>query len=245
MHERPDDRPDRGAVDADERPEEDRPEHDAEVVEDRREAIAQEALAGDEHLAERERGGEDEGGDEHDPEELDVQRTLDRIEARDDQLSGRWGDDEEDHVGHGHEQDGHGQDGPAELGRAVDELTLRATEDGHERGRQAGDDEHVEDELGHDERRVVGIELDARPERSGERPVAQEAHDVARERQGREEHGALRQDDPEPPEEASERPAHQGVGPGDGAAEGASRRGWGPGGARPPTSTADLARRRG
>ena len=39
------------------------PSDDAQVVEERRQAVAQEALADDEHLAEGERGGEDERRD--------------------------------------------------------------------------------------------------------------------------------------------------------------------------------------
>ena len=54
---------------------------DAQVVEHRRQPVGEEALAHDEHLAERERRREDDRGHAHDPEELGVLGPLLLVEA--------------------------------------------------------------------------------------------------------------------------------------------------------------------
>ena len=221
MEQRADDGPDGRPIDTDDRTQNDRPEDDAQVVEDRCQAVAQEALPGDEHLAEGERGGEDECCHEHDPEELDVELALGGVEAGHDPGGRQRGDDEEDHVGHGHQQDGHRQDGAAELGRATGVVLARPAEDGHEGGREAGDDEHVQDQLGDDERRVVGVQLDASAERPCERSVAQEAHGIGGEGQGGEQDGAPRQEPQQPIDDGPHPASPQGVAvaPGDAGAE--------------------------
>ena len=64
--------------------------------------------------------------------------------------------------------------------------------DGHEGRREAGDDEDREDELGQRERGVVDVQFAPGAEGARERPVTDEAHDVARERERREQDGAAR-----------------------------------------------------
>ena len=67
-------------------------------------------------------------------------------------------------------------------------------EDGHEGGRQAGNDEHVQGQLGQHERGVVDIQLAAGSKGAREGPVAHQAHDVAGERQRGEQDDAARQE---------------------------------------------------
>ena len=71
-------------------------------------------------------------------------------------------------------------------------LVAKPGVDGHEGRRQARDDEDREDELGQRERGVVDVELAPGAEGARERPVADEAHDVARERECREQDGTRR-----------------------------------------------------
>ena len=183
MHEGADDRPDGRAQDAQLGAEHDRAEDDAGVVEDRREPVGQEALADDEHLAEREGRREDDRGHAHDPEQLGVLGSLLRVEPRRHDVDGLRGEDEQDPDRDDHHRDRRGQDRAGEiLGRAR-VLVAEAREDGDERGRQAGDDEDVQCQLGQDERGVVDVELAAGAEGARERPVADEAHDVGRERE--------------------------------------------------------------
>ena len=104
-------------------------------------------------------------------------------------------------------QDRYGEDGPGEVVRLLVPLASKTGEDGHEGRRESGDDEHVEDELGQDEGGVVDVELAAGAERAGEGAVAHEAHDVARQREGREQDGASRQDRDEEVSEAGDHPA--------------------------------------
>ena len=70
-------------------------------------------------------------------------------------------------------------------------------EDRDERRRQAGLDEHVEQQLGQHEGGVVGVELGAGAERAREDPIAHEPHQVAAEDEDGEERRALGEEAPD------------------------------------------------
>ena len=93
-----------------------------------------------------------------------------------------------------HDDDRQGRDRLPEGVRLVDAPLLQAQEDRHERRGQTAGDQDVEDQLREHERRVVGVELGRQAEGPGEESVAQEADGVRREREGREEESAARQE---------------------------------------------------
>ena len=95
--------------------------------------------------------------------------------------------DEEHHVGDAHQQHRRGQHGAAELVPHRVSLPPGAREHGHEGSRQTGVDEHVEGQLGDDQRGVVDIQLAAGTEGPGQHPVAQQTHQVAAHGEHREE----------------------------------------------------------
>ena len=82
----------------------------------------------------------------------------------------------------------------------------RRSEDRDEGRRQAGLDEHVEQQLGQQEGGVVGVELRAGAERAGEHALAQQADDVAAEEQRRDDERAGRQ---VPARELGQSPLHR------------------------------------
>jgi hypothetical protein len=162
---------------------------DAGVVEQRRHAVPEEALLGEEDLAEGQRCGKEHLGDEHDAEERDIQVALLPREARGDPTGEGIGEDEQHDRPDAHDCDSEGQDRAAE---SIGDLRIgvgrsKIHEDRDEGSREAGLDEDVEQELGQDEGGVVGVELGAGSERLRKDPVAHEPHQVAAEDQGGEE----------------------------------------------------------
>ena len=71
------------------------PAGDPDVVQDRREGVGQEPPLGDEDLAQRDRGREQDRGEEHQPEQVEVARLLGRVEARGDDRDRRRRDEQE------------------------------------------------------------------------------------------------------------------------------------------------------
>ena len=106
---RPDDRADRRRLDPHRVVEQHGPGDDAPVVQDRREGVEEEPPLGDEHLAQGDRGREQDRREQHDPEQLDVQRLLLRVEAWDDQGRARRRDEQEHEARDRHDQDGEGE----------------------------------------------------------------------------------------------------------------------------------------
>ena len=178
MRQCPEDRPDRGCVDPDLAGEQDGSDDDPAVVEQGSQPVGEEAAFGDEDLAEHERRREDERGEAHHPEQPDVERLLLRVEAGCDHGQRLRGEDEQDPRHDPHHDDCEGQDRGAEATRRLGGLATQRDEDRHERGDEAAGDDHVEGELGQDERGVVGIELGSGAERAREDPIAHEPHQV-------------------------------------------------------------------
>ena len=170
-----------------------RPDHDPGVVEQRRDAVPEVALLGEQHLPERQRRGEQDLRDEHQPEQVDVQVPLGADEARRDEPTGRLGEDEEHHRTDAHDGHAERQDHAAEsVGLGGIGPASQADEDRDEGRRQAGLDQDVEQELRQLERGVVGVELRAGAEGAREDPVAQQPHQVAAEEEDREDRRAAR-----------------------------------------------------
>ena len=139
--------------------EQDGSDHDPAGVQDRCEGIEQEPLVGDEHLADRDRGGEQDGRHAHQPEEIDVQGTGRRVEPLCHELHRRGRHEEQSEDDHRHHQDSDGQHGPGEIVGLGLVALAEPVEDRHERRGQRPGDEDVERDLGDLEGRVVGVEL--------------------------------------------------------------------------------------
>ena len=120
---------------------------------------------------------------QHQPEQVEVQRLARRVEPGRDQLDGPWGGDQHQQAHRGRDADGEREHRLREPGRRRRILAAEGREHGHERRREAAGDEHVERQLGQDERGVVGVELGARAVRPREDAVADEAGRVGRERE--------------------------------------------------------------
>ena len=81
--------------------------------------------------------------------------------------------------------DREGQDGLRERRRVAGRVPTERREHRHERGREPGGDEDVEQQLREHERRVVRVELGAGAVRPGEDPVADEPREVGARTSGR------------------------------------------------------------
>ena len=212
MQERPDERPDGGAVDADLAGQEERARGDPAVVHERGQAVPDEPLLGDEDLAKYDRDREDHRRHAHEAEERHVEVTLVALEPRHDEVDGLRREDEEDDADRGHQDDGIGQDRPAEGHSVTCRLVPEGREQRHERRDQPSGDQDVEGQLRQDEGGIVGVKARAGPVRPCEGPVPHHAHGVCRERQQRQNDGAARQEgpgrDPDTPPCAA-RPTHR------------------------------------
>ena len=170
-------------------------EHDAQVVQQRRQAVCQETLPGDKHLAHRDRDREDQHRHAHD---CGTARVLGDLLAASKPGATSW-------AVHG-----------AMTNSTATAAAMTRRRGGHDRSRECcpplpgrrapcarrtgtkaadspRDDQHVQHQLRQHERRVVDIQLAARAEGAGERPVAEQAHAVAPERQHRQQQRTRRQ----------------------------------------------------
>ena len=176
--------------------EQDRPDDDPGRVEDRGERIEQEPAVGDEDLAERERGGEEDLGEAVDPQQLDVERPGSTGRSRADDVGQPRRREEDEDAGDRHHPDRPGQHGPAEVVGAASpsSVAAQAAVDRDERRGQPGGHQHVERDLRDPERGVVGVELGAGAVGVGEDPVADDAHREVAERQDGQDDRAARED---------------------------------------------------
>ena len=152
--------------------EQQRPAGDAEVVQDRREGVVQELALGHEHLAQGDRGPEDDRRHQHQPEQVEVAGPGSTRRSR-----GRPGARS---PGRGSAAAGCDADitmtasvRTVWANRGAASAAWRASEvnTGHERRREPGRHEHVEGQLREHERRVVGVELRPGPVGPGEQAV--------------------------------------------------------------------------
>ena len=186
-----DDGAERGGHDPEALVEQDGAGDDADVVEDRREGVVDEVPLRDQHLAEGDRRREQDRRQQHQPEQVEVAGLVLGIEARGDDPDRLGGDGQHQQAQGGHDPDRQREHRLRELRRRVRIVgASEGREHRHERRGQAAGHEHVERELGQDEGRVVGVELGAGAVGAREDAVAEQAGEVARERQDREQHGA-------------------------------------------------------
>ena len=170
-----------------------RPDDDPEVVQQRCRPVEEEAPLGDQDLAQGHRSREQDLGEAHDPEEVDVQRPRGGIESGHHEVRGERGEDEQDDRHDPHHQHRQRQDRPAEVvGRRLAVVPLEAGEDRDEGRGQSARDDDAEEQFRDQERGLERVELVTDPERLAEDPLADQPKEVADERERREEDGSTR-----------------------------------------------------
>ena len=197
MEARPDDGSHRRRLDPHRVVEGEGAQRDPGVVEDWGQRVEQEPALRDQDLAQCDGGREQDGGHEHQPEQVEVERLLRIVEARGDEAHGGRGNQEQQQARGRHDEDGEREHGLGEPRGAVRIVPAQGAEDGDEGSRQPRGDQDVEGKLRQDKGGVVGVKLRTRPVRASEQAVPEEPGEVRREGQDREQDGALGQEPPQ------------------------------------------------